>query len=214
MKTSLVAGGVAGLCIALQGCATTAPPLRFLSVPLAHVVERDEAIDPAAAYLVMVPHLRSRSATQWAFTREINVNVLTEHEFLAWLTTAPAFGVQPVSVAVDVATDRPTVVRVPAGRYYISKVFVQGHYYDIDADYSLFEARPGRLSYPGDWTVESGFHESTRGAMNIGWYFDATLVESGTSDMATLVADASGSLARLPLVYARQPSMRMAPGDR
>ncbi len=214
MAIRLISRGLVALCIAATGCATKPPVLDFAQAPRAHVVDPGEAIDPAAAYIVIVPHVASRTGPPepQPYPRDVYVSISEKREFLAWLTSAPSFGQRPVDLAVAVSTHRPTVVRVPPGRYFVSKVFVQTSYYDIDEDYSLFDARAGQLNYPGDWTVEAGYHESTRGAYHIGWYFNATLAESGSSDLAALVGADQGPLARLPRAYTRRPSLRLGPG--
>lgn len=207
--------GVAALCIFMAGCATDAP-LNFAEAPAGHVVLPGEALDPSAAYVVIVPHLVNRTGRQGAISHEVRIAISQESRFLAWLTTASAFGAQPASIAVALPVDRPTVVRVPPGRYFVSRVFVESEsvYYNIDESYSLFDARPGKLNYPGDWTVETGYHEITRGARHIGWYFNATLAESGTSDLGTLGADAGESVAQLPRAYTRQVPKASALGER
>ena len=208
------ARGFAALCLAVSGCATQDTELHFTEAPRAHVVAPGEALDPSAAYVVLVPHVENRAGSGGSVYFDVHISVSEKPELLAWLSTAPSFGQRSVNLAVAVSTSRPTVVRVPPGRYFVSKVFVQSEYYDIDADYSLFDARAGQLNYPGDWTIVSGYHELTRGAHRIGWYFNATLAESGSSDMGALVADADGPVARLPRAYTRQASTRIAPGDR
>ncbi len=214
MAGRLVARGLAALCLAVGGCATQDPELHFTEAPGAHVVAPGEALDPSAAYVVIVPHVENRSGSGGSIYFDVHVSVSDRPELLAWLTSSPPFGQRPVNLAVAVSTNRATVVRVPPGRYFVSKVFVQSVYYEIDADYSLFDARAGQLNYPGDWTVETGFHEITRGARRLGWYFNATLAEGGVSDLGTLVADTDGPVARLPRAYTRQASTRTAPGDR
>ncbi|MCK9688290.1 hypothetical protein [Scleromatobacter humisilvae] len=212
MASSLASRAALALCVAVAGCATKPPVLDFEQAPRAHVAAADEAIDPAAAYVVVVPHVASRSGPLDDTWYMVHVSVSDKPEFLAWLTSAPPFGQAPVNLAVAVSTARPTVVRVPPGRWFVSKVFVQSHYYDVDPDYSLFDARSGQLNYPGDWTVEAGYHESTRGALHIGWYFNATLAESDTSDLGAVLAEGAGPLGRLPRAYTRLPSARPAPG--
>ncbi len=215
MARKFISRGVAAVCIALAGCATQAP-LSFDAAPAAHVQLPGEALDASAAYVVVVPHVRNRTGTQGSFTREVHIHVAPEGRLLAWLTTASAFGAHPVSIALALPIDRPTVVRVPPGRYFVSRVFVESQavYYDIEESYSLFDARAGQLNYPGDWTIETGYHELTRGAQHIGWYFNATLAESASSDMGALAADGGVPLAELPRTYTRQQPERITQGER
>jgi hypothetical protein len=214
LTSRLASRAALALCVALAACAGKPPELDFEQAPRAHVVTADEAIDPAAAYVVIVPHVTSRIGPPEPMRLPFNVHVFVadKPEFLAWLTSAPPLGQPPVDIGVAVSTRHPTIVRVPPGRYFVSKVFVQKLYYDVDQDYSLFDARPGQLNYPGDWTVEAGYHESTRGAMHIGWYFNATLAESATSDLGALTLDDNPPLARLPRAYTRRPPLRPTPG--
>ena len=215
MIRRLMGFGVAALCIFTAGCADHAK-VHFEEAPAGHVALPGEAVDPSAAYVAIVPHLVNRTGRQGTISHAAHVSTRPEARFLAWLTTVPAFGGKPVSVGVALPVDRPSVVRLPPGRYFVSRVFVESDvvYYDIDESYSVFDARPGQLNYPGDWTIETGYHEITQGARHMGYYFNATLAESGSSDLVTLVADAGASVAKLPRAYTRQVPSPSAMGER
>jgi hypothetical protein len=215
MAARFIWRGIAALCVFMAGCAAETP-LHFEKAPAGHVVLPGEALDSSSAYVAIVPHLLNRTGKRGSISNEVHVAVSRQGQFLAWLTTASALGAQPVSISVKLPVDRPTVIRVPPGRYYVSRVFVESDavYYDTEEGYSLFDARPGQLNYPGDWTVETGYHEITNGARHIGWYFNATLAESSSSDLGSLGADAGVAVAQLPRAYTRQVPTTTALGER
>jgi hypothetical protein len=193
------------LSAALTACATKQPPIDFASVPRAHVVVVGEAPDTSSAYVLVVPHTQVRHGYKVSVLGATTIDASPAPTFRTWLTSSPPTEGRSIEESIEVPSDRPTILRLPPGRYYVSRVFVTPYYYDLDQNQSSFDARSGQLNYPGDWTVDAGYHELTRGAQHTGSYYLATLIEGDSGALARSV-DASSSIAGLPRAYTRVTS--------
>ena len=173
-----------------------------------------EGVDPSAAYVLVVPHTLVRGGRESRFTGTTTTNAVKAPVFMAWFTSTTTSGGRALQQSIEVPTDRATILRLPPGRWFVSRVFTFPLYYDLDQDQSSFDAKPGQLNYPGDWTVDAGYHEITRGARHLGYYYAGRLMENDGGALATGV-DAGSAVAQLPRAYTRvPPATEVRVGDR
>jgi hypothetical protein len=175
----------AGLVFAflLGGCATTS-------------ISDAEAIDPAAAYVVI-----SARASIWD---------VENHLFDLTLACADATGASQTVYLPKLRREELTIVKVRPGTCHLAKVGIQyaSARADLKPGATAFEARPGVLNYPGSWDLvfELG------GPLNFGsitnpqaaqQYVVRPRVSSSPSMEQQVRSQFPRVLAKLPLTYMR-----------
>ena len=187
--------GVSGRSAALALVAAAAS-MAVQAEPLAHVVAPGERFDHDMAYVVLVPH----------------VTILDQRALeVDGLLVGKATDGRAVAYAVTVSPDRPTIIGVVPGRYFLSRLYEGRGYWPLEENDSQFDAKADQLNYPGDWYIQVEYHDIVRGARTIGHRVAATLtLGGGAVDLAPLGLDPAFSA--LPLLQTHVEAIGRATG--
>lgn len=154
------------------------------AAPLAHNVAPGEQPDHGVAYVVLVPHvtiLKQRAPELDGF---LVGKSMDGHELVYTVAVAP---------------DRPTIIGVAPGRYFLARVYSGDRYWTLEENDSQFDAKVDQLNYPGDWFVRVEYHDIVRKARTIGYRVAGTLTLGGDGvDLPSLGLDPA--FAALPLL--------------
>lgn len=173
------------LLVGLVGCA---------SIPA--TVQDADPLDPSSAYVVL--------STRYSFG---NQNFT---EIDVGLVGSQSHGSPTKVFLPHTQNNTRLVIKVPPGFYYLDRLSAEDGYYRAQPDgrLTLFEAKAGRLNYPGEWTVGSVVHSSSvsgtvgAGAARISYTIQVS-VKPDESIRAFVAKHYPILSNRLPLVYTK-----------
>jgi hypothetical protein len=179
------------LLISLIGCA---------SIPA--TVQDADPVDSSSAYIVLSPRYSFGSQT----FLEIDMQ----------LVGSPIQGSPNKVFLPHTENNTRSVIKVPPGFYYLDRLSALGGYYraQFDGRLTLFEAKAGRLNYPGEWNIGSVVHSSSvSGTVGDGLarisYTMQVSVEPDDSIRSFVAKHYPKLSTRLPLVYTKLSAAKL-----
>ena len=170
----------------------------FLASCASVEVKDNDPVDPQQGYAVI--------KLDFEFGDNISAELDIE------LSRVDKTGVQEKIFLPKFANHSPTILRLPPGYYYLS-FLGHGHGYwkeRLGASATLFEVRPGVLSYAGDWHRKSAATTTQvsgdlgSGFSSSGIYYQGGWVEDNPATFRAIKARYPGITAKMEMVFTGQ----------
>jgi hypothetical protein len=146
-----------------------------------------DEVEPAEAYVALVVHVGRVDRVDIGLTRL-------------------ELGKKPSDlVYTQVNTGEVTMLKVPPGVYFLRGVRVLGGYYRyaLEPRLTMFRVEPGRINYPGDWTVRTKFsNQYTSGTVADGYHSADVEIEYIVAENPQMAQEVTK---RFPLLAQRLP---------